>query len=155
MDEGNDLRTVVTSHPLESDVDEHETHLTSVVWTDWKLMSTRRNGQAPSWRTDALIDGLVADTIKAGDDREITQVKNLQLSSWIREDDVPPHKSILLTGWARRMQGNEVRWRCVLKDFARTVRVDVVAPTTSPVSVIGLLLYAAWNDLCVDPRLGL
>ena len=35
----------------------------------------------------------------------------------------------------------------MLKDFATTVRDDVFAPTPSPLSVRGLLLYAAWFDL--------
>ena len=48
------------------------------------------------------------------------------------------------------MKGNEVRSRCVLKDFATTVRDDVVAPSPSPLSVRGLLLYAAWFDLRVE-----
>ena len=65
------------------------------------------------------------------------------------ETDTPPNKSILLTGWARRLKGGEVRSRCVLKDFATTVRDDVFAPTPSPLSVRGLLLYAAWFDLRV------
>ena len=51
-----------------------------------------------------LLDGLSADKFKAGDEREITQMKDLQLYSWIREEDAPPEKSILLTGWARRMR---------------------------------------------------
>ena len=38
----------------------------------------------------ALIDGLPACKVKAGDEGEITQMKNLQLYSWIREEDVPP-----------------------------------------------------------------
>ena len=40
------------------------------------------------------------------------------------------------------MKGSEVRSRCVLKDFVTTVRDDVFAPTPSPVSVRGILLYA-------------
>ena len=63
---------------------------------------------------------------------------------------IPPNKSILLTGWARRMMGSEKRSRCELKDFATTVRDDVFAPTPSPLSVRGLLLYAAWFDLRVE-----
>ena len=77
-------------------------------------------------------------------------MKDLQLYSWIKETDIPPDKSILLTGWARRLKGSEVRSRCVLKDFATTVRDDVFAPTPSPLSVRGLLLYAAWFDLRVE-----
>ena len=98
----------------------------------------------------ALIDGLTADRVKAGDEREIQQMKDLQLYSWVKESDIPPDKSILLTGWARRMKGSEVRSRCVLKDFATTVRDDVFAPTPSPLSVRGQLLYAAWFDLRVE-----
>ena len=69
----------------------------------------------------ALIDGLPADKVKAGDEREIKQVKDLQLYFWVKETDTLPDKSILLTGWARRMKGNEVRSRCVLKCFATAV----------------------------------
>ena len=43
-----------------------------------------------------------------------------------------------------------MRSKCVLKDFATTVRDDVFAPTPSPWSVRGLLLYAAWFDLRVE-----
>ena len=69
----------------------------------------------------ALIDGLPADKVKAGDEREIQQMKDLQLYCWVKETDIPPDKSILLTGWAGRMKGSEVRSRCVLKDLATTV----------------------------------
>ena len=95
---------------------------------------------------DALIDGF-PDKVRAGDEREIAQKKDLQLNSWVKEAEVPPRKSILLTSWAQR---NEVRSRCVLKDFAATVRDDVFTPTPSPVSVRGLLLYAAWYDIRVE-----
>ena len=71
-------------------------------------------------------------------------MKDLQLYSWVKESDIPPDESILLTGWARRMKGSEVLSRCVLKDFATTVRDDVFAPTLSPLSVRGQLLHAAW-----------
>ena len=49
-----------------------------------------------------------------------------------------------------RNQGSKVRSRCVLKDFATTVRDDVFAPTPSPSSVRGLLLCAAWFNLRVE-----
>ena len=49
----------------------------------------------------ALIDGLPVDKVKVGDEREIQQMKDLQLYSWVKETDIFPHKSILLTGWAR------------------------------------------------------
>ena len=50
------------------------------------------------------------------------------------------------------MKGNEVRSRCVLKDFATTLRDDVFSPYPSPLSVRGLLLYAAWYDLRIETR---
>ena len=77
-------------------------------------------------------------------------MKVLQLYSWVKERDNPQDKSILLTGWARRMKGSEVRSRCALKDFETTVRDDVFAPTPSPLSVRGLIMYAAWFDLRVE-----
>ena len=43
-----------------------------------------------------------------------------------------------------------MRSRCVLKDFATTVRDDVFAPSPYPLSVRGLLLYAIWFDLRVE-----
>ena len=97
-----------------------------------------------------MIDGLPADKVKAGDEREIKQMKDLQLYSWIKETEIRLGKSILLTGWARRIKGSEVRSRCVLEDFATTVRDDVFAPVPSLLSVRGLLLYAAWFDLRVE-----
>ena len=78
-------------------------------------------------------------------------MKDLQLYSWVKETDMPADKSILLTGWASTNEGERsARSRCVLKDFATTVRDDVFAPTPSPLSVRGLLLYAAWFDLRVE-----
>ena len=76
-------------------------------------------------------------------------MKDLQLYSLGQGDH---DKAVLLTAWARRMKGNEVRSRCVLKGFATTVRDDVFAPTPSPLSVRVLLLYAAWFDLRVGTR---
>ena len=70
--------------------------------------------------------------------------------SWVKETDIPPDKSILLTSCARRMKEIEVIPRCVLNDFVTTVRDDAIAPTPSLVSVRGLLLYAAWFDLRVE-----
>ena len=130
MDEDNFRRGPATSHQLEPVDDE------SVRGPNADLI-IRASCEG------ALIDGRPANKVKAGDEREIQQMKDLQLYSWVKETDIPPDKSILLTGWARRMKGSEVRSRCVLKDFATTVRDDVFAPTPSPLSVRGLLLYAA------------
>ena len=77
-------------------------------------------------------------------------MKDLQLFSLIKETEIPPDKPILLTGWARRVKGSEERTRCVLKDFATTVRDDVLAPNPSPLSVRELSLYTAWFDLRVE-----
>ena len=63
------------------------------------------------------------------------------------QTDMPPDKSILLTGWARRLKGSEVGSRCVLKDFATTVRDDVFAPTPSPLS--GSIVEWKLKTLCV------
>ena len=38
----------------------------------------------------------------------------------------------------------------MLKDFATTVRHDAFVSTPSPLSVRGLLLYAAWFDFRVE-----
>ena len=45
----------------------------------------------------ALIDGLPANKVKAGDERVMKQMKDLQLYSWINETNVLHDKSILLT----------------------------------------------------------
>ena len=70
----------------------------------------------------ALIEGLPADKSRRETNDKNMQVKDLQLYSWVNEANVPPGKSILLNDWARRMKRNEVRSRCVLKDFATTMR---------------------------------
>ena len=93
----------------------------------------------------ALIDGLATDKVKAGDEREFKQMKDLKLHSWVKETDIPPNKSTLLIGWARRLKEGEVRSRCVLKDFATTVRGDVFAPTPSPI-------VSAWTIAVFDLR---
>ena len=48
------------------------------------------------------------------------------------------------------MKGSEARLRCVLKDFATTMRDDVFAPIPSPLPVRGLSLYAACFDFRVE-----
>ena len=84
----------------------------------------------------ALIDGLPADKVKAGDEREIQQMKDLQLYSWVKETDIPPNKSILLTGWAQRMKEHEVQSKCVLKAFTTTEKCICA----NPISII-----SAWT----------
>ena len=89
-------------------------------------MAGRRTGNSLSYE-GALIDGLTTNKVNAGGEREIQQLKDLQLSSWVKETEITPDKSILFTGWARRMKESEVRSRCVLKDFASSVRDDLFA----------------------------
>ena len=163
MDEDNFRRGPATSHQLEPVDDENVSKKARVARNVLHIRGEDRmkfDVNEEGWpKADlvirasyegALIDGLPADKVKAGDEREIKQMKDLQLYSWVKETDIPPNKSILLTGWARRFEGSEVRSRCVLKDFATTVRDDVFAPTPSPLSVRGLLLYVAWFDLRVE-----
>ena len=92
-------------------------------------MSTKRLGQTLTWLLarvydGALIDGPPADKVKAGDEREISQRKDQQLYSWVKEADAPPGTSILLTSVGTTDE-KQPRSRCVLKDFAIAVRVDV------------------------------
>ena len=163
MDEDNFRRGPATSHQLEPVDDDNVSKKARVARNVLHIRgedSAKFDVNEEAWPNadlvihssyeGALIDGLPADKVKAGDEREIQQMKDLQLYSWIKETDIPPDKSTLLTGRARRMKGSEVRSRCVLKDFATTVRDDVFSPTPSPLSVRGLLLYAAWFDLRVE-----
>ena len=59
----------------------------------------------------ALVDGHPADKVKAGDEREITQMKDLHLYSWIREQDVSPGKSVLLTGTTDERKRSQITMR--------------------------------------------
>ena len=135
MDEDNFQRGPATSHQLEPADDENVSKKARVARNVLHIRgedSVKFNVNEEAWPNadliihssyeGALIDGLPADKVKAGDEREIQQMKDLQLYSWVKETDISPNKSILLTGWARRLKGGEVRSRCVLKDFATTVR---------------------------------
>ena len=62
-------------------------------------MSTRKLGRTQNWLFEqayegALIDGLPADKVKAGDERQIQQLKDLQLYSWVKETDIPPNTQV-------------------------------------------------------------
>ena len=116
MDEDNFQRGAATSHQLEPVDDESVSKKARVArnvlhirgkdgvkfdvneeaWPNADLVIRASN-------EGALIGGLPADKVKAGDEREIQQMKDLQLYSWVKETDIPPNKSILLTGWARRL----------------------------------------------------
>ena len=71
-------------------------------------------------------------------------MKDLRQYSRVKEADVPPAKTILLTGVILTDERKRSEIAMYLeKDFATTVREDVFAPTPSPVSGRTLLLYAA------------
>ena len=138
MDEDNFRRGPATSHQLESVDDENVPKKARVPRNVFPFRgedNVKFDVNEEAWPNadlaihssydGALIDGLPTDKVKAGDEREIKHMKDLQLYTWIMETEIPPDKSILLTIWARRMKGSEVRSRCVLKDFATTVRDDV------------------------------
>ena len=142
MDEDNFRRGPATSYQLEPVDDENASKKARVARNVLHIRgedSVKFDVNEEAWPNadlvirasyeGALIDGLPADKVKAGDEREIQQMKDLQLYSWVKETDTAPDKSILLTGWARRLNASDVRSRCVLKDFATTVRDDVFAPT--------------------------
>ena len=120
MDQDTSLSTPTTSHPLDPDAekahhirgeDELKFDVNEEDWPNAEV-ATR------SIFEGALIDGLAAEKVKAGDEREITQMKDLQQCSWNREEDAPPGKSIFLTGWVRRMKGTKPD-RDVSKRIAR------------------------------------
>ena len=121
LDEDNFRRGPATSHQLEPVDDENVSKkvregrnvlhigennakfdINEEAWPNTELA-------IPATYEGALIDGLPADKVEAGDEREIKQMKDLQLYSWVKETDILSDKSILLTGWARRMKGSEVR----------------------------------------------
>ena len=69
----------------------------------------------------ALIDGLPADKVKAGDEREIRQMKDLQLYSWVEETDVPRDKAVLL---AHRLRSTDEGERSAIEMCAEGFRDD-------------------------------
>ena len=112
MDQDNFQRGPVTSHQLEPVYDENVSKKARVarnilhIWCEDNVKLDVNEGAWPNADQaihlsyeGALIDGLLADNDKAGDEREITQMKDLQLYSGVKETDIPPDKSILLTGW--------------------------------------------------------
>ena len=94
----------------------------------------------------ALIVGLPADKVKAGDEREKADERSAAVLL-DQEDKRSPRKIDSAHWLGTTKKGSEVRSRCVLKNFATTVRNDVFSSTRSPLSV---LLYAAWYDLRIE-----
>ena len=105
MDEDNFQRGPATSHQLEPVDDEKDAEEGT---SGKKRFSIRgENGvkfdvNEEAWPNadlairatyeGALIDGLPAVKVKAGDEREIQQMKDLQLYSWVKETDIPTHR---------------------------------------------------------------
>ena len=114
MDEDNFRRGPATSHQLEPVDEENVSKKARVARNVLHIRgedSMKFDVKEEAWPNadlvirasyeGALIDGLPADKVKAGDEREIKQMKDLQLYAWVKETDILPNKSILLTGWAR------------------------------------------------------
>ena len=125
MDEDNFRRGPATSHPLEPVDDENVSKKARVARNVLHIRgddNVKFDVREEAWPNadlvirasyeGALIDGLPADKVKAGDEREIQQMKDLQLYSWVKETDILPDNSILVTGWARRTTVSEMRSRC-------------------------------------------
>ena len=106
--------------------------------------------QASYWDPQLLTDGLPADEVAKGDEREMKLMEELQLYKWTPVDEVPPGTKLLDTTWTRRWKGDAVRSRCVLRDYALERRDDLYAPTPSLVAVRAVLLWASWHDLGVE-----
>ena len=105
MDEDNFQRGPATSHQLEPVDDENVPKKARVARNVFSIRG--KNGvkfdvNEEAWPNadlairgtyeGTLIDGLPADKVKAGDEREIVQMKDLQLYSWVKETDIPPNK---------------------------------------------------------------
>ena len=97
MDEDNIRRGPATSHQLEPVDDENVSKKARVARNVLHIRgedSVKSDVKEEAWPNadlviracyeGALIDGLPADKVKAGDEREILQMKDLQLYSWVK-----------------------------------------------------------------------
>ena len=109
MDEDNFRRGPATSHQLEPVDDENVSKKARVARNVLDIRgedSMKFDVNEEAWPNadlvirasyeGALIDGLPANKVEAGDEPEIQQMKDLQLYSWVKEIDIPPDKSILV-----------------------------------------------------------
>ena len=96
MDEDTSLRTPATSHPWDPDAEENVSKKVRVARSVHHIRGEEElefDVSEDDWPNaelavrssyeGALNDGLPADKVKAGDEREITQMTDLQLYSWI------------------------------------------------------------------------
>ena len=155
MDEDTSLRAPAISHRLKPDAEEYVSKKARVARNVLHIRGEdglKFDVNEEAWPNadlavrssfqGALIDGLLADKVKAGDDREITQMKDL-------------HQGGRRTSWqihlAHRLGTTDERKRSdISMCLTTTVRDDVFAPTPSPISVRGLMLDAARYDLRVE-----
>ena len=98
MDDDTSLSARATSQPLKPDAEENVSKKARVARNVLRIRGEDElkfdvNVEAlmnadlavRSSSEGALIDGSPADTVKAGDLREITQMKDLQLYSWVKQ----------------------------------------------------------------------
>ena len=134
MDEDTSLRTLATSRPLEEvsrrKHEPQETYFTSVVRTNWNSMSTKRIGQTQNWQFDRVTRVRWSTDFPPAKSRLEMKEKSRRwkIFSRILGSGRKTYllKSILLTGWARRMKGNAVRSRysqghCICTDAIASV----------------------------------
>ena len=106
MDEDNFRRGPATSHQLEPVDDENVSKKARVARNVRHILgedSMKFDVNGDAWPNadlvirasyeGSLIDGLPANKVKAGDEREIQQMKDLQLYSWVKETDIPSQQT--------------------------------------------------------------
>ena len=88
-----------------------------------------------------FIDGMPADKVKAGMDKEMDQLSYFEVYDEVPIEQVGSEE-IWSTRWVHRLRGDEVRSRLVVRQFNNSMREDVYAGTPTP-SSIRILLYVA------------
>ena len=141
-------RTSATPHPLEPASDEN---LSNKARVERNVLHIRGESELKfdvneeSWPNadlairssyeGALIDGLPADKVKAGDEREIKQMKDLQLYSWVKETDGPPSQNDLAHWLGSTTEGERSEIKMCAEGFRdNSERSSVCAYTISMVS---------------------
>ena len=98
------------------------------------------------FREEELIQGLPRELVVEGDRKECENMEALKVFEWVKFEDVPVGTELKTTGWARRLKGNGVRSRCVMRDFALTKRFDCFAPTPTPAALRLMMIWCLiWN----------
>ena len=102
------------------------------------------------FRNDELIQGLPKQLVVEGDKAECENTEALKVFEWVKYADVPQGTDIKTTGWARRLKGEGVRSRCVMRDYATTKRFDVFAPTPTPAALRLLMVWTLIHDMALE-----